>query len=184
MGRAPRNFFAGGVYHVFARGSNRQPIFSLDSDRVHFLLCLQKTLARARTRCLTYCLMTNHYHLVLETDDGQLSRVMQSLNSRYSLGFNDRYGRVAHLFKNRFGAVHQQTTPQLLWTLRYVVQNPVSKGLCGAPEDWPWSSYRAAVGLERPPRFLDVARLHSYFDDEPGRARTLYRDFVSDRISV
>lgn len=90
MGRAPREFVAGGVYHVFARGSNRQPNFSFDSDHVDFLLCAQKTVTRSKTRCLAYCLMTNHYHLVLETEDGQVSRLMQSLNSRYALRFNLR----------------------------------------------------------------------------------------------
>jgi REP element-mobilizing transposase RayT len=174
----------GGVYHVFARGSNRQPIFAFDSDRVDFLLCLGKTVAGTRTSCLAYCLMTNHYHVVLEKQDGEISRLMQSLNSRYALRFNHRYGRVAHLFKNRFGAVHQQSTPQLLWTLRYVAQNPVEKGLCGAPGDWPWSSYRASAGLDRAPRFLNVRRLLSYFGDVPERATILYRDFVADRISV
>ena len=184
MGRPPRDFAAGGIYHVFARGSNRQAIFSFDSDRVDFLVCLGKVVTRARTRCLAYCLMTNHYHLVLETDDGEISRLMQAVNSRYALRFNQRYGRVAHLFKNRFGVVHQQTTTQLLWTLRYVVQNPVEKGLCGAPDEWRWSSYRASAGLDRAPRFLDVDRLLSYFGDVPQRARILYRDFVADRISV
>jgi hypothetical protein len=109
---------------------------------------------------------------------------MQALNSRYALRFNQRYGRVAHLFKNRFGAVRQRSTPQLLWTLRYVIQNPVEKGLCRAPEEWPWSSYRASAGLDRAPRFLDVNRLLSYFGDEPQRATILYGDFVADRISV
>jgi len=184
MGRALREFVAGGLYHVFARGSNRQPIFAFDSDRVDFLLCSERTFGRMRARCLAYCLMTNHYHLVLETDDGEVSRLMQGLNSSYALRFNQRYGRVAHLFKNRFGAVDQRTTPQLLWTLRYVVQNPVEKGLCGAPEEWRWSSYRACAGLDRAPRFLDVPRLLSYFGDTPHRASVLYRDFVADRISV
>jgi REP element-mobilizing transposase RayT len=184
MGRAPREFVAGGVYHVFARGSNRQPIFEVESDRADFLLCAERTFRRMRARCLAYCLMTNHYHLVLETEDGEVSRLMQGLNSSYALRFNHRYGRVAHLFKNRFGAVDQRTTSQLLWTLRYVVQNPVGKGLCGAPEEWRWSSYRASVGLDRAPGFLDVPRLLSYFGDPPPRAGVLYRDFVADRISV
>ena len=184
MGRAPREFVPGSVYHVFARGSNRQPIFAFDSDRVDFLSCLERTLRRSRTRCLAYCLMTNHYHLVLDTEDGEVSRLMQSLNSRYALRFNQRYGRIAHLFKNRFGAVHQRSKGQLLWTFRYIVLNPVEKGLCGAPEEWRWSSYRATAGLDRPPRFLDVQRLLSHFGDMPERARIRYRDFVADRISV
>jgi putative transposase len=168
------------VYHVYARGSNRQAIFGVDSDRVDFLGCLERVVLRRRLRCLAFCLMTNHYHLVLETCDGELSRAMQALNGRYALRFNGRYGRVAHVFQNRFGAAHQKTHPQLLWTLRYTVRNPVETGLCDRPDEWRWSSYRACAGLDRAPPFLDVAGLLSYFGDRPRRARTVYRGFVND----
>jgi putative transposase len=184
MGRAPRQFVAGGIYHVFARGSNREPIFAFDSDRVEFLMCLERVVLRRNLRCLAYCLMKNHYHLVLETGDGELSRAMQALNGRYALRFNRRYGREAHLFKNRFGAVPQKTTPQLLWTLRYVVSNPVENGLCSRAAEWPWSSFRACAGLERAPRFLDVDRLLWFFGDMPRRARAVYCTFVNDDMGV
>jgi putative transposase len=111
MPRPPREFVPGGIYHVFARGSNRQPIFDVDSDHVDFLYCLEKAVARGRLTCLAYCLLPNHYHLVVETPDGELSQAMKALNGRYSLRFNQRYGRDAHLFKNRFGAVRQKTDP-------------------------------------------------------------------------
>jgi putative transposase len=179
-----REFLAGGIYHVFARGSNRQAIFSFDSDRVEFLMCLERVIARTKASCLAYCLLSNHYHLVLETEDGGVSRAMQALNGRYALRFNTRHAREAHLFKNRFGAVHQRTTSQLLWTLRYVVRNPVENGMCATPDEWHWSSYRASAGLARPPRFLDVKLLWSYFGDLPDRGISAYRDFVADRISV
>jgi putative transposase len=174
----------GSIYHVFARGSNRQPIFAFDSDRIDFLACLAKVVNREALRCLSYCLMSNHYHLVLETRDGELSRAMKSLNGRYSLRFNLRYERDAHLFKNRFHAVRQESEPQLLWTLRYTVMNPVEKGLCGHPEEWPWSSYRASVGLEHPPPFLDVRGLLTYFGAVPGHARSTYRAFVDGFVGV
>jgi putative transposase len=180
VGRPVRQFYAGGIYHVFSRGSDRRRIFSFESDHLEFLMCLERVITRRNLRCFAYCLMPNHYHLVLETGDGELSRAMQTLNGRYSLRFNKRYGRTSHLFKNRFGAVHQETTPQLLWTLRYVVVNPVESGLCEAAAEWVWSSYRASAGFERPPSFLDVERLLSYFGDGPQRARTAYRAFVGD----
>lgn len=140
--------------------------------------------ARTRTQCLAYCLMSNHYHLVVVTEDGELSRAIKALNGRYALRFNTRYGREAHLFKNRFGAVHQKSTAQLLWTLRYVVTNPVANGLCATPDEWPWSSYRASAGLDRAPRLLDVKRLLSYFGDVPEKARERYREFVANHTSV
>jgi REP element-mobilizing transposase RayT len=151
---------------------------------VDFLDCLARVVARSNLRCLAYCLMSNHYHLVVETADGELSRAMHALNGRYALRFNRRYGRDAHLFKNRFGATHQTTESQLLWALRYTVRNPVERGLCGAPDQWPWSSYRASAGLERPPSFLDGSRLLSYFGDRSDRARTVYRAFVDDLVGV
>jgi REP element-mobilizing transposase RayT len=144
-----------------------------------FLECLSRVVRVYKLSCLGYCLMPNHYHLVLQTPDGRLSYAMKALNGRYALRFNHRYGRDAHLFKNRFGAVRQETESQLLWTLRYTVWNPVESGLCAAPDEWPWSSYRGSVGLAKPPPFLHVARLLSFFGDELETARSHYRDLVA-----
>lgn len=184
MPRPPRHFVPGAVYHVFARGSNRQPIFAFDTDRVDFLECLTRVVHRNRLSCLAYCLMSNHYHLVVVTPDGELSRAIKSLNGRYSLRFNRRYERDAHLFKNRFGAVRLASESQLVWTLRYVVMNPVETDLCGSPEEWRWSSYRASAGLEPPPSFLDVAMLLSFFGDRSVRATSTYRAFVDGFVGV
>ena len=178
MARAQRAFFPGAVYHVFTRGSNRQAIFSFDSDRVDFLMCLDRIVRRHELRCLAYCLMPNHYHLVLETPAGGLSAAMKALNGRYALRYNRRYGRDAHLFRNRFGAVLQESEPQLRWTLRYTVRNPVESDLCAGPEEWPWSSYRACAGLDPAPAFLALGELLSLFSDEPQRAMARYRDLI------
>lgn len=175
MPRAARDFATGGIYHVYSRGSNRQALFRIDSDRADFLECLEQVLKRHELACLAYCLMTNHFHLVVETPDERLSRAMQSLNGRYALRFNRRYNCDAHLFKNRFGAVRQTTTEQLHWTLRYVVRNPVDSGLCADPEEWMWSSYRASVGATGAPAFLALGRLLSYFGDMPDSAMARYR---------
>lgn len=169
---------------MFSRGSNRQAIFTFDEDRIDFLGCLDRVVARSEISCLAYCLMMNHYHLVVETHDGQLSRAMQALNGGYALRFNRRYDRDAHLFKNRFGAVQQKTDSQLIWTLRYTVMNPVRHGLCGRPEEWRWSSYRASVGLERAPRFLDLGRLLSFFGDVSERSTAQYRACVDGFVGV
>ncbi len=184
MGRPPRDFVAGGIYHVYARGSNRQAIFSFDSDRIDFLDCLDGVIGRGSLSCLAYCLMSNHYHLVVETRDGALSRAMQALNGRYANRFNHRYERDAHLFRNRFGAVRQRSDAQLHWTLRYTVMNPVEKGLCGRPEEWQWSSYRASVGIDPVPRFLDVGRLLSFFGDMPEAAVSRYRASIEGIVGV
>jgi putative transposase len=169
---------------VYSRGSNRQAIFAFDSDRVDFFGCLKCVIERHDLSCLAYCLMSNHYHLMLETRNGELSRAMQALNGRYASRFNHRYERDAHLFKNRFGATHQLTQAQLIWTLRYIVMNPVENGLCGSPDEWRWSSYRACAGLEPPPSFLDVNRLWSFFDDAAERAVSRYRAAVQGVVGV
>jgi REP element-mobilizing transposase RayT len=142
-------------------------------------MCFDRVVSKYELRCLAYCLLSNHYHLVLEAPDGALSPAMKALNGRYALRFNRRYGREAHLFKNRFGAVLQEGESQLLWTLRYAVRNPVESGLCAQPDEWPWSSYRACAGLESPPSFLDLAAVLSHFGEEPRLAMSRYRDAIS-----
>lgn len=178
MGRAARVFADEAIYHVYSRGSNRQAIFVFDSDRTDFLECVSRVVRTYELRCFSYCLMLNHYHLVVWTPDERLSLAMKALNGRYALRFNRRHGRDAHLFKNRFGAVLQETDSQFFWTLRYTVQNPVAKGLCARPDEWPWSSYRASAGLDDIPAFLDVEGLLSFFGDQFEVAMARYREFV------
>jgi REP element-mobilizing transposase RayT len=167
------------VYHVFSRGSNRQAIFEYDSDRADFCLCVGRVVRRYDLSCFAYCLMPNHYHLVLATGDGRLSLAMQALNGRYALRFNRRYERDAHLFKNRFGAVRQETDEQLAWTIRYVLWNPVTSELCSHPREWPWSSYRASTGLEQPAVPLDLSGLYAFFGDEAEAAMASYQRAVA-----
>ena len=182
MGRAAREFTSGSIYHVFSRGSNRQAIFLFDADRIDFLSCLERVLSRHRILCLSYCLLPNHYHLLLQCLDDSLSGAMKALNGRYSLRFNQRYTRDAHLFKNRFGAVEQETESQFLWTLRYIATNPVEAGLCARPHEWPWSSYRASVGLSEPPPFLALRMMLSFLSDEPESGVARYRELVEDSL--
>jgi REP element-mobilizing transposase RayT len=169
----------GGIYHVYTRGSNRQALFELDGDRIDFLSCLSRAVGRHELRCLGYCLMTNHYHLLLVTPGAGLSNAMKELNGRYALRFNRRHQRDAHLFKNRFGAVIQETHEQLLTTVRYIARNPLDKGLCARPEEWRWSSYRALVGLDARPSFLHAEHLLGLLADESSEATARYRVLVS-----
>ncbi len=180
MARSPRAFEPGDIYHVFTRGSNRQAVFLYDTDRTDFLDCLSRVVRRHELQLLGYCLMPNHFHLILRTPGSALSEAMKGLNGRYALRFNRRYQRDAHLFKNRFGAVLQESDDQLRWTLRYVVRNPVDIGLCREPAEWPWSSYRACVGLEPAPAYLDVPHVLSYFGDNDTKAMARYRDAVDE----
>ena len=166
---------------MFSRGSNRQAVFSYDSDRIDLLDCAARVIERHGVVCLGFALMPNHHHwlFVTPTDENRLSTLMKELNGRYSLRFNKRYGREAHLFRNRFGAVHQESQNQLLWTIRYIVRNPVEAGLCSRPEELPWTSHRATVGLDAPPPWLSVAKLLSYFGNTAEESVARYIDFVT-----
>jgi putative transposase len=180
MGRHMREWLPGSSYHIFCRGSNRQAIFLYDTDRTDLLDCLTRVVERYELTCLAFAFMPNHCHYLFKTSDTQLSRAMKELNGRYAQRFNRRYEREAHLFRNRFGAVLQETQEQLLWTARYIVTNPVKAGLCARPSEWPWSSYRATAGLDQPMPCLASQELLSYFADTPQEATLRYVAFVEE----
>jgi putative transposase len=152
--RALRQPVPAGYYHVTARGIG--DLFHDDHDRTWFLTLL----ARARWECVAYCLMTNHYHLVLRVHDATLSPQMQRLNGLYAQSFNNRHDRRGHLFEGRFRLTCIQSEKHLAEACRYVVCNPVRAGLCAHPRDWAWSSYRASAGIERAPDCLALSPLH------------------------
>ncbi len=179
VGRAIRIEVPGGTYHVTSRGNNKEPIVRDDIDRRIFLEMLSQTTIRHSWTLLSYCLMTNHYHLIVRLDRRGLSSGMQRLNTAFARTMNVRHGRIGHLFQNRFYARLIETEPHLLVAVRYVAQNPVDAGICGAASDWRWSSHRALEGSELPLRGLAVGEVLGLFDRLPGQARVAYRDFVS-----
>jgi putative transposase len=172
----------GETYHVFSRGSNKLPIYFDDSDYGDFLTLLGVTVERNEWSLFTYCLMPNHFHLLVRVSEAALSDGMRDLNGGFSRRTSMRYGRSAHLFKNRFSDVHQTTDAQFLHTARYIVLNPVRAEICSHPRQWRWSSYRAIAGYERAPRWLDVDGFLSWFDGpDPRRS---YREFVEAGLPV
>jgi putative transposase len=180
MPRAPREVEPGGTYHVGSRGNNRQPLSWDDDDRVEFLGILGDVARRWEWIVLTYCLMPNHFHLVLHVPQCGLSEGMQYLNGGYARRTNARYGRTGHLFRNRFWSKFIDNDSQLLETIRYVVLNPVRAGLCSRPELWRWSSHRACAGLDETPAFLAVDYVHGFFGRRRADACLAYRRFVSE----
>jgi len=184
MPRPLRPDVAGGVHHVYARGNDRQVIFRDDIDRRIYLATLKREIQRTDWRCLSYSLMENHVHLLLETPKPNLSTGMQRLHGRYAQVHNARHGRVGHLFQGRFGSTQVLTDEQLWTTALYIARNPVVAGLCAAPDEWPWSSYAATVGSNRP-SWLDAPRLLSYFGAAGGDGRKRYIAAVAaGQISV
>ena len=151
MARPLRLAFAGALYHVTARGNERRSIFlgDEDSDRAVFLDVLGATCERFNWLLHAYCLMTNHYHLLVETPDANLSKGMRQLNGVFTQYVNRTHARVGHLFQGRFKAILVERESYLLELCRYVVLNPVRARMVADPGDWPWSSYRATVAIGR-----------------------------------
>ncbi len=168
-----------GTYHVIARGNNRELICRDDVDRSDLVSMLSRAATRHRWVGLAYCLMSNHYHLVVRVPYGGLSQGVQELNGGFARRINRRHGRVGHLFQNRFFAVLIEHDAHLLEACRYVVLNPVRAGVCSTPEEWHWSSYRACAGDELAPAFLAVDELLVLFGTRREQARASYRAFVA-----
>ena len=173
MGRQRRPLVAGLVYHVTARGNAKAPIFLADSDREVFLSGLAVARHLDGVRCHAYCLMENHYHLLVETPRANLDEAMHRLNGTYAIRFNRRHERTGHVFQGRYGAKLITDDAYALNVVRYIAANPVRAGVCSAPEEWPWSSYAATAGLVPRPEFL-TDRIPGWFDGRAG-----YRRFVA-----
>jgi putative transposase len=147
MSRPIRIEFPNALYHVTSRGDRREDIFEDDEDRREFLQTFAQVVEQFNWLCFAWCLMDNHYHLLIQTPDGNLSKGMRQLNGVYTQISNRRHRRVGHLFQGRFKAILVDGDAYLLELARYVVLNPVRAGMVKRPEHWAWSSYRASQGL-------------------------------------
>jgi putative transposase len=178
MARPLRVEFEGAVYHITSRGNAGVEIFLDDRDRLRFLEVLCNVVDRFGWVCHAYCLMTNHYHLLIETPEPNLSRGMQHLNGVYTQWFNRRHSRTGHLVQGRFKSILVEKESYLLELARYVVLNPVRAKMVRSVRDWRWSSYRATAGQVEPPDFLATDWLLSQFVKDPSQAAHAYRRFV------
>jgi putative transposase len=165
-----------GVYHVVARGNAKQLIFLDDADRLSFLEVVERAVDRFQWCCLSYCLMPNHYHLVLQTPNANLSRGMRQVNGTYAQRFNRRHGRCGHLFQGRFGATLVETDRHILELIRYVANNPVRAGLARRPEEWRWSGHAEVIGISTR-RLVSTAALLAHFGSSDGI--DAYREFIA-----
>jgi putative transposase len=178
MARPLRLEFAGALYHVTARGDRQEPIFLTDHDRRKFLDLLGKEVAQQGWQCYAYCLMTNHYHLLIETPQPNLVRGMRRLNGVYTQAFNRRKKQTGHVFQGRYKAILVDKEHYLLELCRYIVLNPVRAKMVQTPEEGIWSSYPATAGTITPPTWLAVDAILSLF---AGR-RATYRKFVREGL--
>jgi REP element-mobilizing transposase RayT len=179
MARPPRFVAADAIYHLTCRGVRKLPIFHADRDRALFLALLRRALARYGWLCQAYCLLDNHWHVVVQTEQPTLSVGMHWLNTAYARTFNKRHGFEGHLFDGRFGSKVIESSAQLMLTARYVELNPVRAGLVSDPGDWPWSSYRFHAGRANS-SLLGGSWLLDLFGKERQKASAAYIGFVLD----
>ena len=184
MARQPRVEYAGALHHVMSRGNDGIPIFRDDEDRQFFLDLLAQEIARSGWILHDYSLMTNHYHLEIETPECTLSTGMHRFLGRYVQRFNRRHGRRGHLFQERFKSILVEKESYGLELSRYIALNPVRAGMVEHPEDCKWSSYAARAGFTSCPEWLTTAPLLSQFGADRESQRRAYRNFVLEKVTV
>lgn len=183
MSRPLRIEYPGAVYHITSRGNAKNKIFTDDMDRETFLSVLHDVLIRYNWLCHAYCLMDNHYHLMLETSDGNLSFGMRQLNGVYTQKYNRRHKKTGHIFQGRFKAILVEKESYLLELCRYVVLNPIRAQMVENPKQWLWSSYCATAGFKKPPEYLSVDWILGLFSDRRKTAQERYRVFVKEGMN-
>jgi putative transposase len=185
MSRPLRLQFSGALYHVTSRGNERKPIYRDEDDFALFLAVLTSVCERFNWVIHSYCLMTNHYHLLVETPDANLAKGMRQLNGVYTQQFNRKHQRVGHLFQGRYKSILVDKDSYLLELCRYIVLNPVrANGMVDSPADWPWSSYRDAIGERASPKWLATDALLLLFAKYKKVAIKRYIEFVAQGQGV
>jgi REP element-mobilizing transposase RayT len=177
VARAPRIEYSGALYHVLARGNQRRDIFHDDADCTKYLAKLAAYKHRHGFALYAYVLMTNHVHLLIETRDVGLSKIIQGVHQSYTQSYNRRYQTVGHVFQGRYKAFVCAREAYLLELVRYIHLNPVRAKLVADPADYRWSSHRSYLGTEAGPG-VDVQPVLAQFAEQPSAARQRYREFV------
>lgn len=183
MARPLRIEFPGAIYHITSRGNGKQTTFHDDADYQKFLQILAKVTHRYHWKCHAYCLTENHYHLLIETPEGNLSAGMRQVNGIYTQYFNRQHEQVGHLFQGRYKSKLVEKQSYLLEVCRYIVLNPVRAHLVPHPKKWLWSSYNATAGSASKPDCLHIQWVLYQFARKQAEAQPRYRTFVLDGIN-
>jgi len=178
MARPLRLEFPGALYHVTCRGNRRERIFRDRTDRLAWLAEIERVCGRFHFVVHAFCQMANHYHVLIETPEGNLGQGMRQLNSAYSQYYNRRHELAGHVMQGRYHAILVQKDSYLRELARYIVLNPVRAGMACAPGDWEWSSYRAMTGEAPAAAWLATNWLLACFSQDEMAARLAYHQFV------
>lgn len=182
MARSLRIEYPGAFYHVTSRGNERKEIFCNRGDREQFLSYLESATVRYGARIHVYCLMSNHYHLLVETPHGNLSQIMKHVNGAYTSYFNTKRQRAGHLLQGRYKAILVEKDEYAQELSRYIHLNPVRAKMVEKPDQYEWSSYRAYAGLAAAPPWLHRELIHSFFGSDENTSRKMYRSFVEEVV--
>ncbi|MBU1671544.1 MAG: transposase [Actinobacteria bacterium] len=178
MGRKPREEVPDAIYHLNSKGVFETDIFLDDSDRLLFLRYLSACVKRMKWICHAYCLMTTHYHLLIQAPEANIADGMCYLNGNYARRFNQRHGRTGHLMQERYYPRIIDTEPYLFTVIRYMAQNPLSAGLVREPIDWPWCNCLATAGGQPAPRFLETSFTLALFSNDTVAAQKEYKELI------
>ncbi len=181
MARPLRIEYPNAVYHITSRGNAREKIYKDNKDRQLFLETLGSVIKRYNWLCHAYCLMDNHYHLMIETPEPNLSKGMRQLNGVYTQTYNRRHKETGHIFQGRYKAILVEKEEYLLELCRYVILNPVRAGIIKSPEQWQWSSYLATIGKAKAPEYLTIDWLLGQFGRKRRKAERKYAEFVKSQ---
>lgn len=182
MARPLRIEYSGAFYHVTSRGNEQKDVFKSQRDREKFLSYLESAVVRYGAVIHAFCLMSNHYHLVLETPVGNLSQIMRHVNGAYTTYFNVKRKRAGHLFQGRYKAILVEADEYAAELTRYIHLNPVRAGMVAQPEEYQWSSYRCYIGQSKAPEWLKMEFILGSFGRGSAQAKTRYRKFVEDLL--
>lgn len=183
MARPLRITYPGAFYHVTSRGNERKDIFKSQRDRERFLEYLESATQRYNAVIHVYCMMDNHYHLLLETPSGNLPQIMRHLNGAYTTYFNVKRKRSGHLFQGRYKAILVDIDEYAKELSRYIHLNPVRAKMVAIPEAYTWSSYQFYIGKQKSPEWLYIDFILSYFGKKVSIAQNNYQQFVTEIIS-
>jgi len=179
MARALRITYPGAFYHVTSRGNERKAIFKSKRDREKFLEYLESATERYHAVIHAYCMMDNHYHILLETPSGNLSQIMRHINGAYTTYFNIKRARSGHLFQGRYKAILVEMDEYAKELSRYIHLNPVRAKIVETPEAYDWSSYNVYIGKQKPAKWLYRDFILGYFGQNVSTAQKAYKKFVT-----